>query len=124
MARVWYPGTGPWAVSLTGISRTGPSPAASARTSASSRDGGLKEGYSAGNAARPKTLTPAYSRYISAPSSAARSIAAAAATRPRRGRRAAQALEVLEKAGFKRLFHLKGDFARWSAEERPVLKPL
>ena len=40
------------------------------------------------------------------------------------GRRAAQALEVLEKAGFKRLFHLKGDFARWSEEERPVLKPL
>ena len=30
------------------------------------------------------------------------------------GVRTAAALEVLEKAGFKRLFHLKGDYARWT----------
>ena len=39
----------------------------------------------------------------------------------RTGMRAAEALEVLEKAGFKRLFHLKGDYTRWSEEKRPVV---
>lgn len=38
----------------------------------------------------------------------------------RTGARAAQALTVLEGAGFKRLFHLQGDYTRWSAEKRPV----
>ena len=38
----------------------------------------------------------------------------------RSGKRAAQALTVLEGAGFKRLFHLQGDYTRWSAEKRPV----
>ena len=37
----------------------------------------------------------------------------------RTGVRSAQALEVLDKAGFKRLFHLKGDYTRWSEEKRP-----
>jgi rhodanese-related sulfurtransferase len=41
----------------------------------------------------------------------------------RSGARAAQALEVLEKQGFKRLFHLDGDYTRWSEEKRPVVKP-
>ena len=36
------------------------------------------------------------------------------------GIRAAQALAALDKAGFKRLFHLKGDYTRWSEEKRPV----
>jgi rhodanese-related sulfurtransferase len=39
----------------------------------------------------------------------------------RTGNRTAQALEILEKAGFKRLFHLKGDYTRWSEEKRPVI---
>jgi phage shock protein E len=39
----------------------------------------------------------------------------------RTGNRTAQALEVLGKAGFKRLFHLKGDYTRWSEEQRPVI---
>jgi phage shock protein E len=39
----------------------------------------------------------------------------------RTGNRTAQALEVLGKAGFKRLFHLKGDYTRWSEEKRPVI---
>ena len=39
----------------------------------------------------------------------------------RTGVRAAAALEVLGKAGFKRLFHLKGDYTRWSEEKRPVV---
>jgi rhodanese-related sulfurtransferase len=38
----------------------------------------------------------------------------------RSGTRAAQALTVLQGAGFKRLFHLQGDYTRWSAEKRPV----
>jgi rhodanese-related sulfurtransferase len=38
----------------------------------------------------------------------------------RSGTRAAQALTVLEGAGFKRLFHLQGDYTRWNAEKRPV----
>ena len=39
----------------------------------------------------------------------------------RTGTRSAQALEVLDKAGFKRVFHLKGDYTRWSEEKRPVV---
>jgi rhodanese-related sulfurtransferase len=39
----------------------------------------------------------------------------------RSGARSAQALEILEKAGFKRLFHLNGDYTRWSEEKRPVI---
>jgi rhodanese-related sulfurtransferase len=39
----------------------------------------------------------------------------------RTGVRAAEALEVLGEAGFKRLFHLKGDYTRWSEEKRPVV---
>ena len=37
------------------------------------------------------------------------------------GVRTAAALEVLGKAGFERLFHLKGDCARWTEEKRPVV---
>ena len=40
----------------------------------------------------------------------------------RTGVRAATALGVLEKSGFKRLFHLEGDYTRWSEEKRPVVK--
>ena len=40
----------------------------------------------------------------------------------RSGNRTAQALTVLDAAGFKRLFHLKGDYTRWSAENRPVIR--
>jgi phage shock protein E len=39
----------------------------------------------------------------------------------RTGVRAGEALEVLGKAGFTRLFHLKGDYTRWSEEKRPVV---
>ena len=39
----------------------------------------------------------------------------------RTGVRSAQALEVLDQAGFKRLFHLKGDYTRWTEEKRPVV---
>jgi rhodanese-related sulfurtransferase len=39
----------------------------------------------------------------------------------RTGSRTAQALEVLGEAGFKRLFHLEGDYVRWSEEKRPVI---
>jgi phage shock protein E len=39
----------------------------------------------------------------------------------RTGRRSAEALGVLDKAGFKRLFHLKGDYTRWTEEKRPVI---
>jgi rhodanese-related sulfurtransferase len=39
----------------------------------------------------------------------------------RSGARSAKALEILEKAGFKRLFHLNGDYTRWSEEKRPVI---
>lgn len=38
----------------------------------------------------------------------------------RSGSRSEQALGVLRGAGFSRLFHLKGDYLRWSEEERPV----
>jgi phage shock protein E len=39
----------------------------------------------------------------------------------RTGVRSAAALEVLGKAGFERLYHLKGDYTRWSEEKRPVV---
>jgi len=39
----------------------------------------------------------------------------------RTGRRSAEALGVLDEAGFKRLFHLKGDYTRWTEERRPVI---
>src|SRR5688572_8070806 len=39
----------------------------------------------------------------------------------RTGSRTAQALGVLGNSGFKRLFHLKGDYTRWSAEKRQVI---
>ncbi len=38
----------------------------------------------------------------------------------RSGNRTEQALAALRKAGFSRLFHLKGDYLRWSEEKRPV----
>ena len=38
----------------------------------------------------------------------------------RSGVRTEQALAELRKAGFSRLFHLKGDYLRWSGEKRPV----
>ena len=38
----------------------------------------------------------------------------------RSGVRAEQALASLREAGFERLFHLKGDYTRWSEEKRPV----
>jgi phage shock protein E len=38
----------------------------------------------------------------------------------RSGTRTAQALAVLEGAGFKRLFHLQGDYTRWAADRRAV----
>lgn len=40
----------------------------------------------------------------------------------RSGRRSALALETLKGAGFSRLFQLKGDYLRWSAEHRAVIK--
>lgn len=41
----------------------------------------------------------------------------------RSGRRAGFALDLLEKAGFGRLYHLEGDYLAWSAAERPVEPP-
>lgn len=41
----------------------------------------------------------------------------------RSGNRTRLALEVLGKAGFKRLLHLEGDWQRWDAERRPAVKP-
>jgi rhodanese-related sulfurtransferase len=38
----------------------------------------------------------------------------------RSGRRAGLALEVLEKAGFKRLYHLEGDYLGWAEAKHPV----
>ena len=38
----------------------------------------------------------------------------------RSGTRAKQALTVLDAAGFKRLFHLQGDYQRWAEAGRPV----
>lgn len=40
----------------------------------------------------------------------------------RSGNRSAKALEALGEAGFRRLFHLKGDFPGWSDEGRPVAR--
>ena len=40
----------------------------------------------------------------------------------RTGNRTAQALGILENAGFSRLFHLQGDYTRWSEEKRPVVR--
>jgi rhodanese-related sulfurtransferase len=40
----------------------------------------------------------------------------------RTGRRADLALGTLGQAGFKRLFHLTGDYTRWVEENRPVVK--
>ncbi|MGH8130307.1 MAG: rhodanese-like domain-containing protein [Steroidobacteraceae bacterium] len=40
----------------------------------------------------------------------------------RSGNRTAQALKLLGDAGFTRLFHLKGDYLRWSEKERPVTR--
>ena len=40
----------------------------------------------------------------------------------RTGRRSELALGVLEQSGFRRLFHLQGDYTRWSEEKRPVVK--
>jgi len=41
----------------------------------------------------------------------------------RSGRRAGVALDMLEKAGFKRTYHLEGDYLGWTAAGRPVEKP-
>ncbi|MEX1994146.1 MAG: rhodanese-like domain-containing protein [Steroidobacteraceae bacterium] len=41
----------------------------------------------------------------------------------RSGNRSAQALGTLRAAGFKRLFHLKGDYPGWSAENPVVTQP-
>ncbi|MGQ0429965.1 MAG: rhodanese-like domain-containing protein [Gammaproteobacteria bacterium] len=41
----------------------------------------------------------------------------------RSGNRTKIALEALSRAGFKRLLHLKGDWLRWDAEQRPSVKP-
>lgn len=40
----------------------------------------------------------------------------------RSGNRTEQALSVLRQEGFNRLFHLKGDYLRWSGEDRPVTR--
>jgi rhodanese-related sulfurtransferase len=40
----------------------------------------------------------------------------------RSGRRSAIALEALKGAGFSRLFHLEGDYLRWSEEGRSLIK--
>ena len=40
----------------------------------------------------------------------------------RSGRRSAIALTTLKDAGFTRLFHLDGDWLRWSEERRPLIK--
>jgi rhodanese-related sulfurtransferase len=40
----------------------------------------------------------------------------------RTGMRAREALGVLDKAGFKRLYHLEGDYTRWTEEKRAVVK--
>lgn len=40
----------------------------------------------------------------------------------RSGNRSAQALKALRDAGFTRLFHMKGDYVRWSEEDRPIAK--
>jgi len=40
----------------------------------------------------------------------------------RSGRRADEALGILAKAGFKRLYHLQGDYLRWTEEKRPTVR--
>ncbi|MFZ2508016.1 MAG: rhodanese-like domain-containing protein [Steroidobacteraceae bacterium] len=40
----------------------------------------------------------------------------------RSGRRSAIALAALQRAGFSRLFHLEGDWLRWSEEGRPLIR--
>lgn len=40
----------------------------------------------------------------------------------RSGRRAALALSTLKEAGLRRLFHLEGDYLRWSEENRPLVR--
>ena len=42
----------------------------------------------------------------------------------RSGRRSAIALARLREAGFSRLFHLEGDYLRWSEEGRPLIRAL
>ncbi len=39
----------------------------------------------------------------------------------RTGKRSAEALGLLGKAGFERLLHLEGDYTRWVGEKRPVI---
>jgi rhodanese-related sulfurtransferase len=41
----------------------------------------------------------------------------------RSGRRSAIALTTLKEAGFSRLFHLEGDYLRWSEEARTIVRP-
>ncbi len=41
----------------------------------------------------------------------------------RSGRRSAIALAALKEAGFSRLFHLEGDYLRWSEESRSLIRP-
>ena len=41
----------------------------------------------------------------------------------RSGRRSALAIETLKTAGFSRLFHLDGDYLRWSEEHRTIVGP-
>ena len=41
----------------------------------------------------------------------------------RSGRRSALAIETLKTAGFSRLFHLDGDYLRWSGERRTIVGP-
>lgn len=41
----------------------------------------------------------------------------------RSGRRSALAIETLKTAGFSRLFHLDGDYLRWSEERRTIVGP-
>jgi len=40
----------------------------------------------------------------------------------RSGRRSALVLAALREAGFSRLYHLEGDYLRWSEESRPVMR--
>lgn len=42
----------------------------------------------------------------------------------RSGKRAALALAALERAGFKRLLHLEGDYLGWSEGDRPIATPV
>ncbi len=40
----------------------------------------------------------------------------------RSGRRAKLAIDILEKAGFEKIYHLAGDMNQWRAENRPIEK--